>query len=98
VRAKVSCLYRAGRSLPMNTFSKTVEGDLNLAVSKHPVSGRCTHEACVVSNESGLSLLPDMHDVTCVSISASGLRLRGIEVDKAGREVAQEWWCIPKPL
>jgi hypothetical protein len=93
MKAKVSSLYRNGRNLPTNKVSGTAEGDLNLAVSKHPVTGRCTHEACVL-NDDGHSLLPDLYDVTCVSISAAGFRLRGIEI-KSGREVSQEWWCMP---
>jgi len=51
------------------------------------------HESCVL-NDDGHSLLPDLYDVMCVSISAHGFRLRGIEI-KSGREVAQEWWCMP---
>jgi hypothetical protein len=93
MKAKVSSLYRNGKRLPINKVASTVTGDLNLSVSKHPVTGLCCHEA-VVLEESGRSLLPDIHDVECVCIAAHGLRLRGIEIH-AGKETAQEWWCIP---
>ena len=93
MKAKVSTLYRNGRRLPANKVGATVTGDLNLGVSKHPVTGLCCIEA-VVLEDSGRSLLPDMHDVTCVCIAAHGLRLRGLEIC-AGKEMAQEWWCRP---
>jgi len=92
--AKVSSLYRAGRRLPTNKVGLTVTGDLNLSVSKHPVTGLCCTEAVVLTDE-GWSLLPDMYDAQCVCIAMHGIRLRGIEI-VAGKELAQEWWCVPQ--
>lgn len=93
MKAKVSTLYRNGRRLPTNKVAATVIGDLNLSVSKHPVSGLCCQEAVVLA-DLGTSLLPDIYDVMCVCIAANGFRLRGVEI-VSGREMAQEWWCVP---
>lgn len=93
MKAKVSTLYRNGKRLPINKVCKTVVGDLNLSVSKHPVTclACCT---AVVLTDGGISLVPDMVDAQCVVIAAHGLRLRGVEM-VMGRELAQEWWCVP---
>ena len=93
MKAKVSTLYKNGRRLPINKAASTVMGDLNLSVSKHPVTGLCCVES-VVLEDRGISLLPSLYDVTCVCIAAHGLRLRGTEI-VAGKEMAQEWWCVP---
>jgi len=90
--ARVSSLYRNGHRLN-SKVAETVEGDLNLMVSRNPVTGLACTEAVILNDEGG-SLLNDMHDVVCVCIAAHGLRLRGTEYAK-GREVAQEWWCVP---
>jgi hypothetical protein len=93
MKARVSTLYRKGRQLPRNKVGSTVVGDLNLSAGKHPVTGVWCVEA-VVLTDAGLSLLPDLSDVQCLSIAAFGFRLRGIE-SNCGREMAQEWWCVP---
>lgn len=93
MKAKVSTLYKNGKRLGTNRIGDTVEGDLNLSVSKHPATGLCCIEAVVV-NDKGISLIPNIFDAQCVCIAAHGLRLRGIEFCN-GREVSQEWWCKP---
>ena len=65
MKATVSTLYKKGRRLPQNKVGATETGDLNLSVSKHPVTGLCCHEAVLLA-DGGLSLLPDMVDVVCV--------------------------------
>jgi hypothetical protein len=92
MNAKVTALYKDGKKAD-DKGAKTVEGDLNLSVWKHPVTGRVCYQACILG-ERGLQKLPDLFDAQCVIIAAYGIRLRGVEFSK-GREVAQEWWCVP---
>jgi hypothetical protein len=91
MKAKVTRLYKDGRYLPGGIRRKIMEGDLNMSVSKHPVTGRCDYEASLVEN-SGYCVIPELHDAMCTCIAAHGLRLRGIEFNGT-REVVQEWWC-----
>lgn len=91
--AKVWRIYKNGRQLTSNKKSvPPVVGDLNLGAGKNPITGRVTSEASVLTDR-GLSLIPNLVDVVCIAIAADGLRLRGVEI-LAGRELAQEWWCI----
>lgn len=82
--------------MPSGKVSATVEGDLNLSVSKHRVTGRCCIVAMVLT-DAGLSLVPDLYDAQCIIIAADGMLLRGIELNGA-RQVTQEWWCRPVAL
>ena len=93
MKAKVSSLYLNGRRLPANKVAQTVIGDLNLSVSKHPITLRCDHEAVVLSDDATM-LLPALHNVVCVCIAAHGLALLGVEIVGA-KELAQEWRCVP---
>ena len=93
MKATVSTLYRNGVRRPFNKVNETVTGDLNLAVSNHPVTRRCDICACVLA-DTGASLIKDLHNAVCVSIAAHGLMLVGTE-SVNGKEYAQEWWCRP---
>ena len=93
MKARVSTLYRKGKRVPSPRVDALVVGDLSLAMSKHPVTGRACVEACIL-NELGMSLLWPMTDVQCHLIGSDGMLLRGVE-SWNGREYAQEWWCVP---
>jgi hypothetical protein len=93
MKSRVSTLYKKGVPIPQPKVSALVEGDLNLSVSKHPVTGRCCIVAMVLTKE-GLSLVPDLYDAQCVIIAADGMLLRGIEFN-GNKQQSQEWWCKP---
>lgn len=93
MKARVSTLYRDGLRLQSPKIREVVIGDLNLSVSRHPVSVRASVVACVLS-DNGTSLVPDIMDAQCQTIAATGMLLRGVEWTK-GKEYAQEWWVVP---
>lgn len=90
--ARVSTLFKNGKRV--SKVSKTVEGDLNLSVSRHQVTGSVCTEAVVLDTK-GVALIDPMIDAHCVLIAAHGFRLRGVELVGLAREVSQEWWCVP---
>lgn len=94
MKATVSQLYNNGTRIPYNKSLVTVVGDLNLGVSKHPVTGMCSSEAMILA-DGGAYLLPELYDAHCIVIAAHGFRLRGFEIVN-GKEMAQEWWCVPQ--
>lgn len=95
MNAKVQPCYVNGIPADRDKLPRAVTGDLNLSVGKHPVSGRCCHEA-VILGEHGIELLPTLYDATCHCIAAHGIRLRGVCFNNKGQEIVQEWWCVPQ--
>ena len=92
---KAITLYQNGRlnSKEKQKKIKFKNGSLDLNVTQNPVTGRMTYNVDFLDKE-GRNIFNPIHDVVCVSISADGLHLRGIEYN-FGREVSQEWYCIP---
>jgi hypothetical protein len=78
-------------------FHQSVDGDLNLSFDQSPIDHQLgTNVACII-NEDGISLVPDLLNAKCISISASGIRLRGTSIGLDGAEYAQEWFCTVNP-
>ncbi len=94
MNASVLQLYRNGKKISDGQKAGVfVTGDLNMGICRNPVNGRISCEACLLG-DGGTQLITSIYDANCVVIAGYGLRLRGVEFT-GGREVAQEWWCLP---
>lgn len=98
MKAKVSILYDNGIPVPMHNRPVTVEAEVDVAPEKHPVTGRPSMTAWAIepSTKTTAPVRP-LFDVALVWIAALGMRIRGLEQVKGGREVAQEWFIVPLP-
>ena len=89
MRSKVSTRYKEGKLVGRNEFGKTGIGELDLT---HDVAVIVDDGVSSFVDDTGVSLLPELHCTSINKIGRKGISISGIEQIN-GIKYYQEWWC-----